>query len=60
MRKLRSPFIRSTVRSFTVRFGKIGTKGQMQTKSFASPGDARAAADKLIAEKLRKGYREVT
>lgn len=42
--------------SFTVRWGKIGTSGQRQTKSFGSPGEARAAHAKLVAEKLKKGY----
>lgn len=46
--------------SHTVRFGKIGTKGQEKTKSFASPEQARADADKLIAEKTGKGYKETT
>jgi predicted DNA-binding WGR domain protein len=42
--------------SFTVHFGRIGTKGQSQTKSFASPDGAKAAAEKLIEEKVGKGY----
>jgi predicted DNA-binding WGR domain protein len=45
---------------FTVQFGRIGTTGQTQTKEFASDALARQAADKLIAEKTRKGYTEVT
>jgi predicted DNA-binding WGR domain protein len=45
--------------SFTVDFGRIGSKGQTQTKSFDSEAEARQAADKLIAEKTKKGYREV-
>jgi predicted DNA-binding WGR domain protein len=47
-------------KSFTVRFGRIGTTGQTQEKSFGSPEQARQAADKLIGEKTRKGYVEVT
>jgi uncharacterized protein (TIGR02996 family) len=43
----------------TVRFGKIGTPGQEKTKSFGSDGAAQADADKLIAEKTKKGYAEV-
>ena len=43
--------------SFTVTFGKVGTKGQTQTKDEAK---ARAAHDKLVAEKLGKGYVETT
>src|SRR4051812_28068951 len=44
--------------SFTVTFGRIGSKGQTQIKQFPSEDRARAAHDKLIAEKLAKGYRE--
>jgi predicted DNA-binding WGR domain protein len=44
--------------SFTVRFGRIGTAGQSQTKSFADPEKARHEAEKLIAEKVKKGYVE--
>ena len=46
--------------SFTVRFGRIGTDGQTQAKPFASPAAAQAENDKLVAEKLKKGYREVS
>lgn len=45
--------------SFTVRWGKIGTDGQSQTKAFDSSAKAGAAAEKLIAEKVGKGYAEV-
>jgi predicted DNA-binding WGR domain protein len=44
---------------FTVRYGKIGTAGQAQTKEFANGAAATKAADKLIAEKAGKGYQEV-
>ena len=44
--------------SFTVRFGRIGTPGQSQTKSFADEAAAKREADKLIAEKVKKGYVE--
>ncbi|HNL22885.1 MAG TPA: WGR domain-containing protein, partial [Rhodocyclaceae bacterium] len=43
----------------TVRFGRIGSQGQSQTKSFASDLAAQNEASRLIAEKKRKGYREV-
>lgn len=43
-------------RSYTVTFGRIGTAGQVQTKEFDSDDAARKACDKLIAEKLKKGY----
>jgi len=44
--------------SFTVRFGRIGTPGQSQTKGFADEATAQRAAEKLIAEKLKKNYVE--
>jgi predicted DNA-binding WGR domain protein len=44
----------------TVRYGKLGTAGQTVEKQFAAAGDAKVSADKLIREKTRKGYREVT
>ena len=44
----------------TVRFGRIGTAGQTQTKSFVDGAAAQKHADKLIGEKTRKGYRETT
>ncbi len=46
--------------SFTVTYGKIGTEGQTQTKSFASAEKAQAEADKLVREKTSKGYVETT
>jgi predicted DNA-binding WGR domain protein len=46
--------------SFTVSWGRIGTQGQSKSKSFPSEDKARAAYDKLIAEKLKEGYTELT
>jgi len=46
--------------SFTVTYGKVGTAGQTQSKSFPSAEKAQAEADKLIREKTGKGYRETT
>ena len=46
--------------SFTVRFGRIGTAGQSQTKSFADEAKANREAENLIAEKVKKGYVEKT
>jgi predicted DNA-binding WGR domain protein len=43
----------------TVRFGRIGSAGQSQTKAFPSNADARRDAERLITEKQRKGYDEV-
>src|SRR5580692_10485520 len=45
---------------FTVTYGRIGAKGQTQTKSFANAAEALAAHDKLVAEKVGKGYAETT
>ena len=44
--------------SFTVRFGRIGTAGQSQAKSFADEARAKHEAESLIAEKVKKGYVE--
>ncbi|ATB30739.1 WGR and DUF4132 domain-containing protein [Melittangium boletus] len=43
---------------FTVRWGRIGTDGQTQQKSFPSDAKAQTEHDKLIAEKQKKGYTE--
>ncbi len=48
--------IQLTGSSFTTTWGKIGTAGQMATKSFASDSQARQEHDKLVAEKVKKGY----
>lgn len=45
--------------SYTVNYGKTGTAGQTQTKTFATPEVAQKEHDKLVAEKLKKGYHEV-
>jgi predicted DNA-binding WGR domain protein len=45
--------------SFTVTWGKIGTNGQTQTKSFDTAAKAQAEHDKLVKEKVKKGYAEV-
>ena len=42
----------------TVRFGRIGTAGQTQTKTLADATAAARHAEKLIGEKTRKGYEE--
>jgi predicted DNA-binding WGR domain protein len=39
-----------------IRYGRIGTPGTVQNSSFPTPQKAEAAADKKIAEKVRKGY----
>lgn len=43
---------------FTVVFGKTGTDGQSQTKSFADSETCEKEAEKLIREKTKKGYVE--
>jgi len=45
--------------SHTVRYGRIGANGTSKVKSFATTDAAAADADKLIAQKLGKGYVEV-
>lgn len=42
-----------------VRYGKIGTSGQENVKSFAEEAAAAKHAAKLILEKTQKGYQEV-
>ncbi|WP_306352174.1 DUF6493 family protein [Flavobacterium sp. '19STA2R22 D10 B1'] len=44
--------------SFTVTYGKTGTQGQSQTKTFESEEKCLKEAQKIIAEKLKKGYSE--
>ena len=51
--------IEASGNQFTVRYGKIGTAGQAQTKEFADAAAAAKSAEKLIAEKTGKGYQEV-
>jgi predicted DNA-binding WGR domain protein len=42
----------------TVTFGRIGGAGASKAKTFPTPQAATEATDKLIAEKVRKGYVE--
>ncbi|MEH0843930.1 WGR domain-containing protein, partial [Micromonospora sp. CPCC 205711] len=42
----------------TVRYGRTGSAGRIQVKEFGSATEAAEHADRLIAEKLRKGYVE--
>lgn len=41
-----------------VRFGKIGATGQTTRKEFRDEAAAQGEADKLIAQKVKKGYAE--
>lgn len=45
--------------SHTAQYGKIGTKGQSKTKEFPTSEEAKKSCEKLIQEKLKKGYAEV-
>ena len=45
--------------SFTTRYGKLGTDGQVTLKEFDSPDRAQKEYDKLVVEKTKKGYVEV-
>jgi uncharacterized protein (TIGR02996 family) len=47
-------------KSFTVQFGRVGTTGQTQTKTFISAAVAQKEHDKVVAQKLKKGYVETT
>ncbi len=40
----------------SIRYGRIGDRGQVQVKSYPTPEKAQAEATKKINEKLRKGY----
>jgi uncharacterized protein (TIGR02996 family) len=42
--------------SFTTTYGKLGASGQTTIKTFSSAAEAKKAHDKLIAEKVKKGY----
>ncbi|MGW1550318.1 WGR domain-containing protein, partial [Streptomyces sp. NPDC002346] len=43
----------------TVRYGRVGSDGRTQSKEFASADAAQEQLRRTIAEKERKGYREV-
>ena len=42
----------------SVTYGRIGTAGQTNNKQFPNASDANKHAEKLIREKLAKGYLE--
>ena len=46
--------------SFTVRYGRIGTKGQERVKTFSTEAESASACEKQIKSKQRKGYVEIT
>jgi predicted DNA-binding WGR domain protein len=43
-------------KSFTTTYGKIGTGGQTTIKQFKSEAEAKKEYDKLVNEKVKKGY----
>ncbi|MFI9328750.1 WGR and DUF4132 domain-containing protein [Kitasatospora sp. NPDC052868] len=43
----------------TVRYGRSGTNGREQVKAFPTVEEAQAHLAKVVAEKERKGYREI-
>lgn len=49
-----------TKTELTIRFGKIGANGQTVLKTFPDANTAEREAEKLIAEKIKKGYIETS
>ncbi len=45
--------------SIVTVWGRIGSKGQTKTKTFADAGKAKQAIEKMISDKTGKGYEEV-
>ncbi len=43
---------------YTVTYGRLGTAGQVQQKSLGSEAECLKAVEKLINEKIKKGYAE--
>lgn len=50
--------IEATANQFIVTYGKNGTSGTSQTKSFETEEECLKAAEKLLNEKIKKGYSE--
>ena len=44
---------------FVTRYGKIGTPGQSTTKQYGDEQTASKEAQKIIGEKIKKGYVKV-
>jgi predicted DNA-binding WGR domain protein len=40
-----------------VRYGRVGTKGQVHVKTFAKETTAQLEMDKMVKEKMNKGYK---
>jgi predicted DNA-binding WGR domain protein len=45
-------------KELTVCYGRIGSKGQQKTKSFADDAQADREAQKLVAQKTKEGHVE--
>jgi len=45
--------------SFSTTYGRIGTDGQTTLKEYDSPDKAQKEHDKLVASKVKKGYKQV-
>lgn len=51
--------IETNGKEVTVRWGRIGTTGQAQVKAFGDGQAATKHAEKLIGQKLAKGYVDI-
>jgi predicted DNA-binding WGR domain protein len=47
-------------KSFTVTYGRLGSAGRTQTKVYEDAAKAKKEHDKLVQQKLDKGYVETT
>ena len=43
-------------KSHAVTFGRVGASGQTRTKDFDTTQEAKKSYDKLVQQKLKKGY----
>ncbi|WP_062433929.1 DUF4132 domain-containing protein [Herbidospora daliensis] len=50
--------VRQDATELVIRYGRLDAEGRTQVTSFDSEAAATAAVEKLVAEKLRKGYTE--
>ncbi|EMM85936.1 WGR domain protein [Leptospira santarosai str. 2000027870] len=48
--------IETSENSFTVTYGKTGAAGTSQTKTFKNEAECLKEAEKVLGEKLKKGY----
>jgi predicted DNA-binding WGR domain protein len=47
-----------TGKKVSIHYGKIGTEGQNTLKELDTPAEAATHAEKVISEKVKKGYKE--